>query len=112
MIATVVAATLNVGLNYLLIPILGYMAAAYTTLIANIVLTVMQFIFCKKVQKEDMFNSKFIWLIACFVVLLCLLCNLLYTSTVLRYIIITGIFVLLCLNRKKIVKNIKFMKEN
>ena len=52
LIATIVAAALNVSLNALLIPIYGYQAAAYTTLAAYIVMAVIEAVVANGVEKK------------------------------------------------------------
>lgn len=49
---TIVAATTNIVLNYLLIPHFGYVAAAYTTLVAYLVALVLHARYAKKLDKE------------------------------------------------------------
>jgi len=48
-IAVGVAAIVNIGLNFLLIPIIGYWGAAYATLIAYFISAVLLYYFTKKV---------------------------------------------------------------
>ena len=52
--ASVVGAVLNVGLNWVLIPRLGYQAAAWTTLIGYVAYVGMHYAFMRKVQIEEM----------------------------------------------------------
>ena len=55
--ASIGAAVLNIALNYLLIPVFGYLAAGYTTLISYMVFAVIHYIFmrivCRKNQCSD-----------------------------------------------------------
>jgi len=53
---TLLAGFLNVGLNYWLIPIYGYMVAALTTLVSYIMLFVLHYINTKYILKENLFN--------------------------------------------------------
>ena len=43
------AALMNIGLNFLLIPVFGYLAAGYTTLASYMLFAVIHYIFMKKV---------------------------------------------------------------
>ena len=52
MTASVISAALNVLLNYLLIPVFGYVAAGYTTLICYIIYTASHYYFMRKVCRE------------------------------------------------------------
>ena len=57
-IASICGAVLNIILNYIFIPIFGYYAAGYTTLMCYIVYDIVHFIFMKKVCKENLGNIK------------------------------------------------------
>ncbi len=50
--ATVLAAVLNLGLNFALIPTLGYVAAGYTTLACSVIKVLMHVRFVRKVSTE------------------------------------------------------------
>lgn len=50
---TFIAAFINVGLNYMLIPIYGYIAAAWTTLISYFILFVLHYVNVKFILKEN-----------------------------------------------------------
>ena len=52
MYASVAGAVLNVGLNAIFIPVFGYIAAAYTTLICYIVYSILHYYFMRKVCRE------------------------------------------------------------
>ena len=114
LIATIVAATLNVSLNALLIPIYGYQAAAYTTLTAYIVMAIIEALVANGVEKkltghrEPLYNSKLLLLIAVAVVLCCLLINAIYGYAWIRWsMILIGLAIAL-INRKHM---LKFVKE-
>jgi O-antigen/teichoic acid export membrane protein len=68
-IATLSAGGINIGLNYWLIPIFGYIAAAYTTLVSYFLLFLFHFLTVKYVLKEKSIISissvlsNFIWVI-------------------------------------------------
>ncbi len=51
-LATLFAGGINIGLNYWLIPIYGYVAAAYTTLVSYFLLFLFQFLNVKYILKE------------------------------------------------------------
>lgn len=95
MISSITAAALNVVLNYFGIKAFGYMAAAYTTLFAYIVLAVMQGIVATHIHKAlseresmDIYNTKLIVLMCFGSIVLCLCCLLLYRLSILRYVIL------------------------
>ena len=52
MIATVVSALVNIGLNVVLIPQYAENAAAFTTLLAEITMTLIAIMYCKKIKMK------------------------------------------------------------
>lgn len=111
MVSTITAAAANIILNYVFIQQFGYMAAAYTTLIGYIILTVMEYIFMRMVHKGRIFNELFILLISALLVGCSLACILLYDYTVARYAVIAVALLLAVLLRKKIMSLFKQMKK-
>jgi O-antigen/teichoic acid export membrane protein len=95
MIASVTAALLNVVLNLIFIPKFGYMAAGYTTLIGYFTLTIMHYIFMKKVHVSNIYNIKSIIITSIILILLSLIAIQIYKYIFIRYILL--IFILLCL---------------
>lgn len=63
-LGTVLAAALNIGLNYLLIPKYGYIAAAYTTLFTYILYFIFHYLFAKKIHGYSVFSSWYMILIS------------------------------------------------
>ena len=85
---TIAAALINIGLNWLLIPRYGYIAAAYTTLVGYACLLVIHFFLAKRTGYSRAYDTKFIFgsVGALFCVMLCMLW--LYTKpAVIRYCI-------------------------
>ena len=113
MYPAIVAAAANVVLNYIFIKMFGYMAAAYTTLIAYILLAYLQAVWANKVCKENgigkekIFSDQKMLVMAIVTVVLCLLGIALYHFTVLRYIVVLGVIVFSLFLAKKY--NIKQM---
>lgn len=54
MFATVSGAVANVALNFALIPLCGYMAAGYTTLLCYMIYAIMHYLFMRKIVRETM----------------------------------------------------------
>lgn len=111
MVATVIASIINIVLNAIFIPMFGYVAASYTTLIAFVVLSVFQGIVMKIVHKEKLYDMKLIILITSVVVLICLSFNLVYNSIIIRYSMIIILFVVMFIFRKKLIKIFKKIKS-
>lgn len=87
-VGTVIAAVVNIGLNYIFIPQYGYIAAAYTTLAGYIVLFFIHFIIAARLKKSFFYDTKFNLFF-----LLCSICVmfgmiLLYSYNIVRYIFV------------------------
>ena len=102
MFATVIAATVNIVLNYIFIQMFGYIAAAYTTLLANIILAFAQYKMAKKVHGYAPYDCKKLVLISVIVTVIVLSCNFLYQHTLLRFVFIGMILVVGFIQRKRI----------
>ena len=111
MIASVIAAILNIILNFLLIPKFGYVAAAFTTLICYMILSVFHYIMyriiCVQQNLGSVYDERFILLISIFTLFLLLISYLLYEYDILRYSCLIIMIILLVYYRKKIVLFIK-----
>lgn len=116
-IGTAIAAALNLGLNYLLIPKYGYIAAAYTTLAGYAAMYLYHYLIVKyRMKKAFIFDNKFL---AAIVVVLCgiqFLISLVYEIYVARYAIIVVYSVallVLAVKNKEIIMGFvrKFIKK-
>lgn len=106
-VATIVSAGLNIGLNAWLIPIYGLPAAAYTTLIANAVLTSCHYIGYRLSDKRKIFSDlTFLFLsVAC--IAACLASSLFYDIIWVRYVIIAVIAIAIIIKRDILLKFLK-----
>lgn len=111
MFATIFAAALNVGLNYVFILKFGYMAAAYTTLFCNVILAAGQSLLAKKVHGELPFDGKKVCMLSMVVTAAVLLCNFLYSYNAMRYAIAGLIVFFVIQQRKKWWKYLKRFAE-
>lgn len=114
MISSIVAAIVNVILNYFGIQKFGYVAAAYTTMIAYGVLSIMQVLVATKVHrravgesKPFVYNSKFIVCLSISTIGCCMMCLLLYRMALVRYVILGLIILLSWFNRNKLLRSFK-----
>ncbi len=58
-VATIGATLINIGLNYILLPIFGYLVAAYTTIVGYLFMVVFHYIFVKhKTNDGDIYDEK------------------------------------------------------
>ena len=110
MLATIVAAILNIVTNYIFIEKYGYIAAGYTTLFSYAMLAVLHFIISYKVEGAAVFDWKFSLLISIITVILCLSCLFLYESSILRYLIMGGVIVFIIIKRAYFIDDIASME--
>jgi len=112
-LSSVTGAALNVFANLILIPIFGFIAAAYTTLLSDIVYALMHTYFSHRLLKKNMPGTEVlpivpIWLIGILSTLGCFMLLLLYPYPVVRYIII-GVALIFCfIDRDKIIRVVRF----
>ena len=111
MISSSVAAIVNLILNYFGIRMFGYLAAAYTTLIAYIILGTMQAVISERVhrkavgdKKDSVYDTKTILILSVITIVCCILCLVLYSKTILRYLIMLIICAGMYVKRKEILK--------
>lgn len=93
MIPAIIAAAMKIILNYVFIPVYGYQAAAYTTLLSYIVLAIMEGIAATRIYKkinpgyEMLYNNRSIILMSFITISISLTSIFLYKITVLRYML-------------------------
>lgn len=113
-IASVLAAALNFGLNAAFIPMLGYRAAGYTTLVCYVVLGVAHYAFSQRVTRDktgtSALNGIAIWGLSLVFVGISLVLPLLYPHPIIRYAVfgIAAAAAILC--RRAIVAKLKEFK--
>lgn len=110
MTATLIAAGCNIVLNYIFIPRFGFIAAGYTTLISNLVLTGMHYWNMRVIEHETVYDPKFCLLLLILTTLGCLSANILYTQTVVRYLSIVILFFVMMTLHKKLAQSLIDMK--
>lgn len=114
--ASVSGAVLNIILNYFGIKMFGYLAAGYTTLICYILFGTAHFYFMNRICKKempgtDLFHSRTAFSIGAILVCTAMMISLLYSHPLVRYAILTLIFMIIILNRTKIIKISNTLKE-
>ncbi len=111
--STTLAAVVNVVLNFIFIPMFGYIAAAYTTLAGYLLLFVFHYLYVKRLGAVHWYDGKFfVKCIGVFTVISAVL-SLLYTFYVIRYIIIMCVVIcLIFYYRHNIMKMIKTRSFN
>lgn len=116
MVASIAAALLNVVLNALLIPVYGYIAAAFTTLICYIFLAVFHYFMAKKVLKQhgmpmELFDGKTILVISFSLLFFLIAFEYLYTKTIIRYIAVGIVLILMIIKRTYFYNLLKTIKK-
>ncbi len=92
-VASVSAAIINIILNAIFIPIFGYVAAAYTTLIGYIFLMLFHYFLVKRIGLTQVYDTKYFIYIIFFEIITIIIATVLYRYNVVRWCI--GIIVLL-----------------
>lgn len=115
-ISSVLVAILNIILNYLFIPIFGYIAAAYTTLVSYILFSAFHYLFMKrlvklKIGEVNIYNIKFISTLAIIFIFFSAIVMCLYNYTVIRYLLILAIMLVAVWKRKLVLITIKNFKS-
>ena len=110
MTATLTAAAVNLVCNYICIRQFGYLAAGYTTLLSNLVLTTMHYRNARRIEKEEVYDPKFSLLAVGLVTVGCLLCNLIYPFAIVRYVLVIALLAFLCTQRKSVIGMLAGMK--
>ncbi|HFU4458288.1 TPA: lipopolysaccharide biosynthesis protein [Streptococcus suis] len=90
MVSSLLAAVVNLGLNYIFIKQYGYVAAGYTTLVCYVLYSIGHAIVSRKVMKEFMpgktlFDYKCVLGLSIFVILAGIGCNFLFDYRLVRY---------------------------
>lgn len=114
-----VGAVVNIVLNLLLIPVCGYVAAAYTTLISYIIYAVGHALYVRRIVQEkgleEVLDMKLLACLGVGSIALSVFISFFYQMTWVRYGIIAVLIVFVFVNRKEvyqIVKGKTFDKEN
>ena len=114
--ASVGVALLNIILNYIFIPIYGFIAAGYTTLICYIAYTVVHYCtmkhICKKNKCElNLFDMKKICVISLSLLAAVLGITFLYDVRIARWAVILIVCIFAVVKRKTILRTYKIMKN-
>ena len=104
-IGTVIAAAVNLILNFIFIPIYGYVAAAYTTLISYVLLMLAHWVISRFILKVHIYKDRLIFLIILVTGALCYLMMLIFSIIWLRYVLMAGITVIAGFYYKDFIKS-------
>ena len=105
-IGTMLAAAINIILNYIYIPKYGYTAAAWTTLISYIFMFIFHYIITKYVLKVKVFSYKIFLIAIIIIVITSIVFYMLIDLIIARYIllIVSVIFILIYYRKNNFIK--------
>ncbi|QAA21582.1 lipopolysaccharide biosynthesis protein [Sporolactobacillus terrae] len=108
-VATITGASVNIVLNFIFIPIFGFVAAGYTTLICYMLFAVMHYVFMRKVCREKLdgvkvFDMRFIVGLSILVMTLSIGVTATYGYPFYRYALI-AVGLVLCAIKREFIKN-------
>lgn len=111
-IASLVAAGINIVLNWIFIPTFGYLAAGYTTLASYICLAIMHALMYKYTLKQKkidypIYNLKKIAIFAIIFIIVSVAVSFFYEEFLIRYILVAIIGIIIIVKHKQILKLIK-----
>lgn len=116
MFASIIGAILNIVLNYMFIPIYGYIVAAYTTLGCYILYSVSHYIFMKRVIRDhvgkvDIYDLKFIFILSAVFMGMSAILMFFYNHIVIRYLFILVLIVTAFVKKNDIIEKLKMLKN-
>lgn len=116
-IASCTGAVTNIILNFIFIPIFGYYAAGYTTLVCYMLFSFAHYYFHRRVLKKQLpgvkniYNIKFLVIVSIGVLAVMFVMIMTYTLFWVRYSIIMTVIVILLIKRKTIIAKLKLIKK-
>lgn len=116
-IASIIAAFTNVLLNYICIQQFGYIAAAYTTMISYMLMSIMHYLFLRKIFKiepdlKNVYDYRMLLLISIALVISGVVLSQLYKTTFLRVAFIAVLIVVGLIKKETILNTIKLLKNH
>ena len=103
MIGSIITAALNLILNYIFIPLFGFIAAGYTTLICYMLQALIDYLAMRKVAGIAIYNIRYLLSLSGIVILISLLSNFLYGVPYIRYSILLVILLAVVWKRSDII---------
>ncbi len=84
-VTTIAAAVINIAMNYCLVPIWGYVAAAYTTVFAHMVVCVLNYFSVLSIGFGKLYDNKFFIIMLAVSTLVCMFSYVMYEVNIIRY---------------------------
>lgn len=101
LIGSCCSALANIVLNAMLIPLFGYLAAGYTTMISYLLQVLIDYVAMRRVVSEKIYDMRYIVGISAFVMAAGITLNFIYGYTLIRYVLLAIVLVLLAAYIKK-----------
>lgn len=116
MCSSVIAAILNIVLNFIFINLFGYIAAGYTTLVCYILYSIGHCIISAKVMKnympgQNLYNYKTIIILSILMIIVGITCNLIFSYTFLRYVLLILFCIVIYIKREGVIELFSFIKN-
>lgn len=115
MYISVVGAVANIILNYIFIPIFGYVAAGYTTFVCYFVYCAGHYLFMEKIMKREtgqrLMDGKILFGLFAILCTMMILMSVIYRFVIIRYIFIVVLLVICLIFRKKIIEMINIVRK-
>ena len=116
MASSLLAAVVNLGLNYIFIKRYGYVAAGYTTLVCYVLYSIGHAIVSRRVMKEFMpgktlFDYKCVLGLSIFVILAGIGCNFLFDYRFVRYGLLAAFALVAFVKRDVLITSIVGLKK-
>lgn len=112
MVASFVSATSNILLNIFLIPRVGFLAAAYTTLFCYILQAVIDFSGMKKAAGDNVYSVNTLFVISCIVIVPAIFIGKIYTHIIFRYMIIAAFLIILFVFKKRVIGIVNMIRNS
>lgn len=116
MIGSFIAAIVNLILNFIFIKIFGYLAAGYTTLASYVIISVLHYIFMKKICKDlkaesNIYDMRVVVPLSIFMIVVSCTMSLFYKLRIIRYALVLVILVALFIKRNAVKAFLKSIKK-
>ncbi len=105
-IYSIIAAVLNIILNYIFIKLFGYVAAAYTTFISYLILSILHYLGMRKIDKRNIFDLKFILFYGISIIVISFITLVFVNKLLIRYSLFILILILLIIKERKKIKDV------
>lgn len=111
-LASIVAALVNVVLNFIFIKKYGYLVAGYTTMLSYLLMAIMHYVFLRRISKQhaeitSLFDVRFIFFISISLVVIGLATLLLYNHILIRWMLIGVLSAILFIKKKVFLQFVK-----